>query len=474
MQNMKKLSVGAEAEEAVMGEVLKKVTPGSSDLKRLRSAVKKILAQVQKSCKKLGVNANAVLVGSAARGTWLKDEKDIDIFVMFPENIMRDELELQGMAVARDVAGKKGLERFAEHPYVTMEFKGLEVDLVPCYDVADPNRIKSAVDRTPYHQKYVAGKLTPELTTQVLLTKQFMKGIGVYGAEYTVRGFSGYLCELLVLQHGSFMEMVRAAAGWKPGVVIDIERSYTNESDPREIFLGNPLIVVDPVDRGRNVAAAVSVQSFAVFMRACQDFLKGPSLKFFFPKRAKPFGPKELKRELGRRGTKILCVTFRAPDLTEDVFYPQLRRMEKTIVMGLGQSGFQVLRSDVWSNGAAAVLVELTVSKLPNVQTRTGPLVELKAEEFIGEHLESERRLAGPFVDGVGRVVFELEREETDARQALRRIMESRSGFGKHVTEAVDKGYKILDGPRLVELFRHRGFREFMFEYLTSQLPWYR
>jgi tRNA nucleotidyltransferase (CCA-adding enzyme) len=474
MQNTGYKTAEPGAEEAVLENVLKKVTPRKSDSRRLRGAAEKIIKQVEKSCKKLGVKARAVLVGSAARGTWLRDELDIDIFILFPENLMREELELQGMAVARDVAGKKGRERFAEHPYVTMEFKGFEVDLVPGYDVSDPSMIKSAVDRTPHHQKYVSGKLTPELESQVLLAKQFMTGIEVYGAEYTVQGFSGYLCELLVLRHGSFMEMVRAAAGWKPGVVIDIERSYQRESDPRGIFMGDPLIVIDPVDRGRNVAAAVSAQSFAVFVRACQDFLRAPTQKMFFPKPLKPFGPKELKRELGRRGTRILCVVFHPPDVAEDVLYPQLRRAERSIVMGLGQSGFQVLRSDVWSDGAAVILVELTVSKLSRVQTRVGPLVSLGAEDFISEHRGSKKRLAGPFVDGVGRVVFELERDETDARQALRRIMKTRPGFGKHLTEAAEKGYRILDGGELVELCRHGGFRDFVSRYLTSQLPWYR
>jgi len=474
MQNTGTKTAGPGAEYAVLKKVLKEVTPRKSDLRRLGGASEKIIKQVERSCKKLGVKAKAVLVGSAARGTWLKDERDIDVFIMFPENLMREELEVQGMAVARDVAGKRGRERFAEHPYVTMKFKGFEVDLVPCYEVSDPSRIKSAVDRTPYHQRYVAGKLTPELAAQVLLAKQFMNGIEVYGAEYTVQGFSGYLCELLVLHYGSFMELVRAAAGWKPSVVIDIGRSYQSESDPRGMFPGDPLIVIDPVDRGRNVAAAVSSQSFAVFVRACQDFLREPSQRMFFPKPLKPFGPKELKRELRRRGTRIICVVFRLPDLSEDVLYPQLRRAERSIVMGLGQSGFQVLRSDVWSDGAAVILVELTVSKLSRVQTRVGPLVSLGAEEFISEHRGSKKKLAGPFVDGVGRVVFELEREETDARQALRRIMKTRSGFGKHVMEATEKGYRIIDGGELVGLFRHKGFRDFISKYLTSQLPWYR
>jgi tRNA nucleotidyltransferase (CCA-adding enzyme) len=47
---------------------------------------------------------------------------------------------------------------------------------------------------------------------EVRLLKKFMKGTGVYGAEIKIGGFSGYLCELLILKYRSFAQTIEAFA----------------------------------------------------------------------------------------------------------------------------------------------------------------------------------------------------------------------------------------------------------------------
>lgn len=458
----------------ILKEVLRRVRPTEADRKRIERVASKLIRRVKAACAKLGVEAEPMLVGSAARGTWLRTERDIDIFILLPEGLSRDELERQGLAVGREVAGPRGKERFAEHPYVSMKFEGFDVDLVPCYDIAKPSEIRSAVDRSPHHQRYVKERLTPELVDEVLLLKQFALGTGVYGAELQVRGFSGYLCELLILHYGSFQKLVEVAGRWKPGVIIDLARSYADESEPRVLFEGQPLIVIDPVDPNRNVGAAVSVQNFATFIRGCQEFLREPRLQLFFPIRVKPLDARRLRRILRRRGTKLYCVAFRQPGLVPDVLYPQLRKTERALVTRLAQEGFEVIRSDVWGNSKAAIVLELSASKLPRVRTRVGPPITHDVEGFVREHLGSKARLAGPFVDAAGRVVFELERGEVSARGVLERALAERTAFGKHVAEAIAKGYEIIEGAKLAKLLRDRGFRKFISEYLTRCLPWYR
>jgi len=458
----------------IIKKVLERVKPTEADERLVKQAAEEIIQRVKAACAKLKIDARPMLVGSVARGTWLRDERDIDIFVMFPEELSRENLERQGLAVAREVAERKGRERFAEHPYVMMEFKGFDVDLVPCYDVAKPSEIKSAVDRTPHHQRYMREHLTPELADEVLLVKKFMEGIGVYGAELKTQGFSGYLCELLTLHHGSFQKLIEAASEWKPEVIIDHERNYTDESEPAILFEGQPLVVIDPVDPNRNVAAAVSAQNFSVFVRACQEFLSGPRREFFFPKKVKLLDAREVRRILKRRGTKMFCVVFETPDLVPDVLYPQLRKTEHALVARLGQAGFEVQRSDVWGDSKSVILLELGTSKLAKAQTRIGPPVTIDVKDFIQEHLKSKEKITGPFVNAAGRVVFELEREETDARDVLKQALEERTAFGKHVAEAIKKGYKLMEEAGLVKLLHDRKFREFVSEYLTRRLPWYR
>ena len=57
-----------------------------------------------------------------------------------------------------------------------------------------------------------------------------MKGVGVYGAEIRVGGFSGYLCELLTLSFGSFTDILKAVSDWKE------KRSYKALETGKDTF----------------------------------------------------------------------------------------------------------------------------------------------------------------------------------------------------------------------------------------------
>ncbi len=460
--------------DEILKSVLKQVKPTPTDRKRLEQVAAELIGQTNAACAKLDIDAKAMLVGSAARDTWLRFERDIDVFILFPEELPREELERQGLAVAREVAGAKGKEQFAEHPYVTMKFKGFDVDLVPCYDVAKPSEIKSAVDRSPHHQRYITEYLTSELADEVLLTKQFMLGVGCYGSELKVQGFSGYLCELLVLHCRSFEKLVEGASGWKPSTVIDPERSYPDSSEARSMFEGQPLIVIDPVDASRNVGAAISMQNFATFVRACQDFARRSSRRFFFPKPVRRLSARQIQVTLERRGTAVFCVAFSPPDVVPDVLYPQLRKAERTLVTRLTLAGFEVMRSDVWSNSRALILLELAAAKLPRVRTHIGPPVSIEVKDFIQTHLKSKQKFAGPFTNAAGRLVFELKRERSNAGEVLNQALKERATLGRHVGEAIAKGYQIYKGKDIVQLCEDEKVRAFISEYLKRCLPWYR
>ncbi|MEA1904645.1 MAG: CCA tRNA nucleotidyltransferase [Candidatus Hadarchaeota archaeon] len=458
----------------VLQKVVRQVKPRKAERERLREVASKLVERTNEACSELEVPARAMLVGSAARGTWLRDDRDIDIFILFPEHLLRGELERKGLEVARRVAGKRGKEQFAEHPYITTRIGGFDVDLVPCYDVADPSKIRSAVDRSPHHQNYVEAKLTPRLADEILLLKQFMRGIGTYGAELKIQGFSGYLSELLVLNYGSFRGVVETASGWEPGVVLDLRREYPDPDEARALFEGQPLIIIDPVDPNRNAAAVVSMQNFATFVRACQDFLREPDERFFFPKPVRSLSLRDMRERLVERGTTLFCVAFESPDLVHDVLYPQLKKTERTLAAGLERAGFKVLRSDVWSDGKSLILLELAIAKLPKVRTHVGPPVTIEAEDFVRKHLKSRRRFTGPFVDTKGRLTFEIGRKHTRAKQILESTLKEGTAFGKHVAESLSEGYSIYEGKQVTKLCRVGKIRRFLSEYLKRCLPWLR
>ena len=264
--------------EGMLKAVLKRISPGPAEKKRTEEVLQRIMSAAGEVAKKRGLKRT--LAGSYLRDTWLPDKKEFDIFIMFPESVPRERLEKEGADAGKSIVRKLGGKfeiAYAEHPYIRAVIGGYSVDIVPCYDIKNPGRIKSAVDRTPHHNRYILKMLRPNLSGDVRLLKRFCKSMGVYGSDLRVEGFSGYLLELLVIKYGSFRNVVAEAAGWNAGrMIIDIEGHHGGKQKEREAmkrFRGQPLVVIDPVDKKRNVAAALSSANFELFKETCKAFL---------------------------------------------------------------------------------------------------------------------------------------------------------------------------------------------------------
>ena len=96
---------------------------------------------------------------SVAKDTCLKDP-DLDIFILFPPEVPLEELKDKGMAIARSIID--GEEKYAQHPYLNGTFEGFEVDMVPAYKLKDTTDLMTAVDRTPFHVRYINNTLMKE------------------------------------------------------------------------------------------------------------------------------------------------------------------------------------------------------------------------------------------------------------------------------------------------------------------------
>ncbi|MHC1631801.1 MAG: CCA tRNA nucleotidyltransferase [Methanotrichaceae archaeon] len=458
----------------LLDQVLDRVRPTYQERKRLKRVAVDVIARIDELAQTRKLECKTLVVGSAARNTWLAGDHDLDIFIGMPEDSDLD--------IALDLARKVALqyeERYAEHAYVHAFFEGFELDLVPCYLVKDAAHIKSAVDRTPFHSQYVSSKIRG-LEDDVLLLKQFMKGIGVYGSELRVGGFSGYLAELLVICYGSFLEVLQNAGNWNPGEFIDLEGHSARSHD-------DPLVMVDPVDPKRNVAAALSLDNMFQFAAAARCFLRHPDMNFFFPPEIKPLSDEELLRSIQNRGSTSILIEFAAPDLVEDVIFPQLRKAEQSIRSLLDRNGFSVLRSDAdWhqnispgsddetdsdgdktsvSRGVARIFFELEIGQLPEVHRLVGPPAwkEGHVERFLSCHQEL---LSGPYLEN-GHVVVEVKRKYTTATQLLSAQIFDLS-LGEHLNHQVQKGYKICANRDLLKT-KDQDFRKFMSKYFSAQ-----
>lgn len=442
--------------------MLGRVRPLPEERARLKEVSGRIIASAESFAAARGLELKATLVGSAARNTWLAQDHDLDVFL----GVLEDADLGKALEIARLIAPQHE-EKYAEHAYVHAWIEGFEVDLVPCYLVDDASKLKSAVDRTPFHTKYVAERISG-LEDEVLLLKQFMKGVGVYGSELRVGGFSGYLAELLVLNFGSFEEVLAGASRWGPGEIIDLKGDSTGEAAAGRAALTGaaPLMVVDPVDPGRNVAAALTLDRMLQFAAASRCFLDRPALDFFFHPKPDPLSDEELLAKLEARGSSLMLLELPAPPVVEDVLFPQLRKAEESIRSLLEKNGFSILRSDVGCCSDRAVLLfELEVAELPRISRRTGP--PIWEAEHLSRFLEAHPEpLSGPYIEN-GRAVVELPRKYTRASDLLRAKIGGIS-MGKHLAQAAREGHDILVGPQLASI-KDDEFRVFLREYFRAR-----
>lgn len=407
--------------------------------------IAQIAARIMGAVAGRGIAAEPMIVGSVARGTFIHGDRDLDIFLLFDPSLSREELQDQGLFLARSIAedlAERYCEKYAEHPYISATIEGFDVDLVPCFRVESASAIQSAVDRTPFHTRYISARITP-LVDDVLLAKQFAKGGGVYGSDQMTEGFSGYLCELLVLHYGGFSALIEAAADWKPGTLIDLEAHRTKD-------FTEPLVVVDPVDGGRNVSAAVSLDRMYEFVELARGYLENPSCLFFFPPKRPACTREELVSRLKAKGTFLYAISFATPPFIPDVVVPQLRRSMDSVRGLLERNGFAVHSAGCeMFEDRCLLLFELTADKVPNARLHIGPPLwnRTNADKFFVKYSAGEipGLSSGPFIEN-GRYVVEIQRKYTDAADLLRSTEILEVGLGRHVRQSMELHWEVYSG----------------------------
>lgn len=351
--------------DEVIEEALKEVIPDEKLVGKARKVEAIIRERIEPLIKEYeGLEYR--FLGSYARNTWLPESLEIDVFILFPEHYSFDELEKIGLEIGRKVVDEYEL-RYASHPYVHGWIDGLEVDVVPCYKLESPEKIRSAVDRTPFHHDWLKERIKGK-ENEVRLLKRFLKASNLYGAEYKVRGFSGYLCELLIIHYGSFKNLVENAVRWRRNMVIDVEKKEVRlEKGLENIF------VIDPVDRKRNVSANLSVDNLARFVEKCRLFVENPSIDFFRPEKIS-VDKETLKNELEDRF--VYAVVFEKPEIVEDNLYTQLEKAEKRIKQILEENDFDVLRSGRFAGSKCYLIFETSTGYLSKIKKHPGPFFE--------------------------------------------------------------------------------------------------
>lgn len=364
--------------------------------------------------------AGVVFGGSFAKGTWLRGDADIDIFIKIRQDVDEKRFEERGVEMGKRALKKYGPQlRYSDHPYVEAVVKGTRVNVVPCYDV-EKGRWKSAADRSPFHTQYIIEAFDDSKKGEVRLLKKFLKASGIYGAEISTGGFSGYVSEVLVAKFGSFEGVLNAAAEFRQGQVIAVGDKY--DVDVVKGFQSR-VVIIDPVDPRRNLGTAVSPESAGRLALAARAFLKKPSTRFFARQ------PGKVNRRLY---PNIIAVEFSHRKRSPDTIWGQMKRSANSLAKQLELAGFVVFRhacaTDEETSGAFAFMLESLT--LPTYAARKGPEIFRRSEtdSFVAK---ANSPLA-MWADKEIRVSVIARRKETDATKLLRRLLQKKdSGIAR-------------------------------------------
>jgi tRNA nucleotidyltransferase (CCA-adding enzyme) len=379
--------------------------------------------------------------GSFAKGTWLKEEVDIDIFIKIDNSVNDKEFGQLGEQVGwQSLKGFNPYIRYSDHPYVEAVIDGIRVNVVPCYDVPK-GKWKSAADRSPFHTDYMKNNLDEEKKNQVRLLKKFLKSIGVYGADIATGGFSGYVAEIMILKYGSFESVLYAMSN------IGEENNVISIDTPDEYSVKNfksQLIIIDPIDHKRNLGTAISAESIGKLVLAARAFLAKPSIDFFIKKEKKLVG------ENMELYPNLVIVEFNYKKRSPDVIRGQLKRSLNAISKQLELANFRVVRStcvtDEEETAAFGFLLESVT--LSAYTQKIGPNIFMR-EETANFILKNQKKSLIIWVDSEMRVSALIRRKTTNAKHFLKLLLTKKiasTGITRGLVGDIQRLFRLYSG----------------------------
>lgn len=446
-------------------EILARITPTAQQQTECERLAVALTAAADAELGRLGVPAKATVQGSVAKGTWLAESGDIDLFILVDPAVPVERLERIVLDVGKRIL-RDAHTRYAQHPYLIGTYEGRMVDLVPAYAVSAASAKMSAVDRTPFHTEWVRSHLDGAGRDATRLLKRFLKGTGCYGAQTATGGFSGYLAEVLVAHFGSFAGVLAWLAG---------------DASTRRIALGPDLvkddvavlIVVDPVDPARNCAAAVQPETIRLAGEAARAYAKKPDARFFFPNPPRSESAATLQGALQTAGNAWVGLLLRPRTDRLDIVFPQFQKATRGLAAGLEDAGFPVRRmTAMLSPGEDEVMLQWVADgrELPATRVHRGPVDDGRPNgDRFRDKWQGHGDAAGPVRRGAsGHLEVELQVTERSA-SAWFTANVRRMQAGRHVQEALGDS-QLLGDPATVPA----PWAPAVAEFVLDRRPWQR
>ena len=298
----------------IFQEILADIIPTADELYIINEIVEVTSVLLKNTAKELDIEYTIIEPqgSTGIKQTQLRNDFDIDLFVGLSykkfkhkyEGLSRNKLKKESKKdflklchkwIIKSLTLKEFSEPrllYAEHPYVTVDFVDqdkeikVKLDIVLYFDLPLEYIKKfgpvTAVDRSPWHGRFVRDNLNKNQKDDVRLLKQFFKSCHSYGDKSAVGkiGFIGYSAELLIYHFKTIHEVFKNFNSL-PETPLDYHGRPPQELKKIEHFKNEYLIITDPVDSNRNVGSAISKRAHKYCNQKIQDFLNNPSLEFF-------------------------------------------------------------------------------------------------------------------------------------------------------------------------------------------------
>ena len=296
----------------ILADVLKKITPTAQEIELIRSITEKLKKLVILRAEELNINYTKIEPqgSTGIKQTQLKNDFDIDLFVGLnyefykpkysglSKNKLKKESKKDFLGLCTNwIIPSLTLKEFhdprllyAEHPYVTVDYLinnvKIKIDIVLYFDLSlefiKKNGPITAVDRSPWHGRFIKENLSQEQKNDVRVLKQFFKASHCYGDKSAVGkvGFIGYSAELLIQHYGNLQNLFSNFTLLKENP-IDFYNRPVSMLRKIQHFQNDYLILTDPVDKNRNVASAISEKAYKFCNKRIKEFLDGPTKDFF-------------------------------------------------------------------------------------------------------------------------------------------------------------------------------------------------
>jgi tRNA CCA-adding enzyme len=269
-------------------KILREITPSEDECKKQREIIKEITNALTEKGEALGQEYSFIQAhgSTGQKQTQLRGASDIDIFVgLAPveyqmilnlssgerfnaiDQLMESLIEQWFMPSISELDYTNVVKSFSQHPYLNLRIRGLDVDILSCFDLDNQTLMKegpiTAVDRTVHHTRYVVERLTEKMREDVRLLKSFVRACHAYGDKCAVgrMGFTGYSLELLIIECMNFEQALDSLYNLDQAPIDPLKRSL-NELRKIEAFRDDMIFIIDPIDHNRNVASSFSTRSY--------------------------------------------------------------------------------------------------------------------------------------------------------------------------------------------------------------------